>query len=268
MPCDLSGVGGDEVFFNGAPLLSLADYVHERGLDSEFIPAALGVSRLTGLSVWKALYAAIAGGCGSRPRWNPLIGKLWSDPLINREAVEPLLDLGSYRSSWFSRDQYVPPGKQFQICFIERYNSNMGSLAMEEMCDPEPVHPLLSQPLVELCLRIPTYLSMYGGQDRAIARQAFSTDVPKEILERRWKGIREDYTAEMFRRNADFMRDTLLNGRLVAAGLLHRSRLQSALSAGPSGGFRGMHVLSRYLAIELWFRHMGHMWRVFWRKTR
>src|SRR6185436_11940153 len=49
---------------------------------------------------------------------------------------------------------------------------------------PEYVLPYYSQPVVELSLRIPTYLCALDGRDRAIARRAFVDDVPEKILRR------------------------------------------------------------------------------------
>ena len=45
-------------------------------------------------------------------------------------------------------------------------------------------HPLLSQPLIETCLRIPVHLLATEGWDRAVARRAFSTDLPAEVYQR------------------------------------------------------------------------------------
>ena len=39
--------------------------------------------------------------------------------------------------------------------------------------EAERISPLFSQPLMELCLRIPTYVLTEGGWDRAVARRAF-----------------------------------------------------------------------------------------------
>ena len=53
---------------------------------------------------------------------------------------------------------------------------------------PERTLPLLSQPLVELCLRIPTYVLIRSGRDRALARRAFAADLPAEIVRALPKG--------------------------------------------------------------------------------
>jgi len=54
---------------------------------------------------------------------------------------------------------------------------------------PEQVAPLYSQPVIELCLRIPTYVLTAGGWDRAIARAAFCKDLPRGILNRSLRGL-------------------------------------------------------------------------------
>src|SRR6185312_240696 len=48
--------------------------------------------------------------------------------------------------------------------------------------------PLLSQPVVEACLRVPSWMSISGGHNRVAARTAFADVLPPDILNRRSKG--------------------------------------------------------------------------------
>src|SRR3546814_15687375 len=50
------------------------------------------------------------------------------------------------------------------------------------------ITPLLSQPIVELCLSIPTWQWVRGGRDRAVARAAVADLLPALIAQRRTKG--------------------------------------------------------------------------------
>jgi asparagine synthase (glutamine-hydrolysing) len=247
------GNGGDEVFFNSEARLSVADYVHDRGIDSGLIDAALTASRLQSLSVWRALREGLIQGCFTQ-KWDPVARARKHDPFVNWRRAETLQGIEHAHSPWFSRAQYVPPGKQLQIALLTLHGAAPGTPAFGEPGDPEQVQPLLSQPLVELGLRIPTYLLINDGWDRAIARRAFVRDVPEEILRRRWKGSQEFYTALVFRRNLEFARNLLLDGHLVAEGLLQRPALDSALSGGPSAVMQGMKKLSNHLGLEIWLR--------------
>src|SRR3546814_14784414 len=63
---------------------------------------------------------------------------------------------------------------------------------------PPVIPALLAQPIVETCLRIPTWDWCRGGINRAIAREAFSTALPARVIARRSKSGPERLTAEVF----------------------------------------------------------------------
>ena len=118
--------------------------------------------------------------------------------------------------------------------------------------DPERVEPLVSQPLIEVCLRIPTYVLINGGKDRAIARRAFASDLPREIVQRHAKGGMEEYAKQILMRNIGFVRDVLFEGELVKRRFLDRSKLEQALSDRPHKVGSAMAEIYTYLSIEAW----------------
>jgi asparagine synthase (glutamine-hydrolysing) len=120
------------------------------------------------------------------------------------------------------------------------------------------VTPLLSQPLLELLMRIPTWVLTAGGWDRALARRAFGHEVPRRILMRRTKGGQEEYAKSIFTRDLDFARDLLLDGRLVRRGLLDAVRLANVLSGQPSRTAAGNAELYGCLSMEVWLRQWLH----------
>ena len=93
--------------------------------------------------------------------------------------------------------------------------------------------PLFSQPLIELVMRIPTWLLTLGGWDRALARRAFQHDVPRRILTRRTKGGQEEHAKAIFVRDLDFARDLLLDGRLVQERMLDRDAARMCCPGDP-----------------------------------
>ena len=95
---------------------------------------------------------------------------------------------------------------------------------------PERTLPLLSQPLVELCLRIPTYVLIRSGRDRALARRAFANDLPAEIIARYAKGRADHHSRNILDANLAFVRELLLDGALVQKGLLNRTNLELYLT--------------------------------------
>ncbi len=113
--------------------------------------------------------------------------------------------------------------------------------------------PLLSQPLIELCLRIPTYVLIKNGMDRATARRAFAPDLPPEVVKRRNKGRIDQHLRNVMDANLNFVRDRLLNGRLVKEGLLDRRNLELYLTRERSpADFQYAEILQEHLCIEAW----------------
>jgi len=117
------------------------------------------------------------------------------------------------------------------------------------------VHPLWSQPLLELALRIPTYVLTSQGWDRALARRAFAADLPQEIVARRTKGVLDYYAKRILRRNLGFARELLLDGMLVKRGLLDRKALEEVLSGRPTAIESPVVELFDYVSTEAWLRH-------------
>src|SRR3546814_8257227 len=60
----------------------------------------------------------------------------------------------------------------------------------------DPVHPLMSQPIIEACLSVPSWEACRGGSDRSFTRRAFTGDLPPTVIERRIKRS-EEHTSEL-----------------------------------------------------------------------
>ena len=122
----------------------------------------------------------------------------------------------------------------------------------EEAAAPELVHPLLSQPLVELCLQLPTYLLTQGGRGRALARRAFASELPSEIINRRSKGGLEEHITAVLSRNLAFARSMLLDGELVRRGMLNRVAIEELLSGRPTKLSASPGRIHDLIGVEAW----------------
>lgn len=115
--------------------------------------------------------------------------------------------------------------------------------------------PLLSQPLVELCLRIPTYVLIRSGRDRAVARRAFERDLPTGIVRRQAKGRTDQHVRNILDANLDFLRELLLDGLLVRHGFLNRAALELYLGRERSpADFQYAEILQEHACTEAWLR--------------
>ncbi|MGB6450488.1 MAG: asparagine synthase-related protein, partial [Steroidobacteraceae bacterium] len=115
-------------------------------------------------------------------------------------------------------------------------------------------HPLLSQPIVEHCLKTPTYVHLRGGRHRALARDAFSDCVPQQIIQRESKGDTTAFVVESIRRSEDFLCELLLDGVLVRERLINRAQLEACLRDGQALMPGQLPPLLASIAAEIWAR--------------
>ena len=117
------------------------------------------------------------------------------------------------------------------------------------------VNPLVSQPILEACLRIPTYMHAAEGRDRAVARDAFGPDLPREIILRTWKGAADRHLQALLAHNIDFVRELLMDGALVRQRILDRDKLEECLSDRPTRRASHPTEVLGYVCTEAWLRH-------------
>jgi asparagine synthase (glutamine-hydrolysing) len=212
---------------------------------------ALGASGPAQLSVSRLLYVAVLHGVLRRP-WD--IRRLMFDHyrLVTDAVLANARLRPDFLNPWGLPDSDLPPGKRLHAFSISRPLLFRDPLPRQRALDF--INPLVSQPIVELCLRIPTYLHAAGGTDRAVARAAFAADLPPEILARTWKGAADRHLQAMLESHLGLIRETLLDGGLVRAGILDRKRLGEALSARSVGSRTHATELFGYFCTEVWLR--------------
>ena len=92
-----------------------------------------------------------------------LLGRPWSPS--QQDVLHP----------WLQDVTDLPPGKLWHILLLSASADFRRPVAQDD--DPEPVEPLRSQPLMELCLGIPTYVMARSAGDRILVRAAFESDL-------------------------------------------------------------------------------------------
>jgi asparagine synthase (glutamine-hydrolysing) len=255
-----SGAGGDGVFFQARADLAVTDYLFDHGVGRELLRVTVDAARISRKSIWPLLFNALRTRA-IPPRWHPLrVGGRPERTLVSQDVQQAAKRNPELLHPWFrSRSlRGVPPGvlwHALSVCAAPAYYSSF-----EAGPYPERTLPLLSQPLVELCLRIPTYVLIKNGMDRATARRAFAPDLPPEIVQRRNKGRIDQHVRNVLDANLNFVRDLLLNGRLVKEGLLDRRNLELYLTRDRSpADFQYAEILQEHLCIEAWLsRWLDH----------
>lgn len=243
-----SGHGGDHLFQRVATPEIAAEFAWRHGLRSEILGIISDTSRFTRKPVWSVLASAVTSGLLRRHR-DPY--EHATQPQLIRDAVRDAIDRRCIRHPWVDCAADAPGSKRRQIFDILDSQSFYG--VPKQGLDI--VYPLMSQPIIELCLQIPSYVLTYDGVDRALVRQAFEGSVPSDIIARTTKGATTGYFNRLLVENIPLLRTLLLDGLLVAEGLLDKRK--TALALSESSIIRGSAPLVPILVAlraEFWSR--------------
>ena len=246
-----TGEGGDHLFFQMRTVLVAADAVRAGGSLGRLLRSVGETAHWTGRAYWPVLCTALKYGL-LRQHWMPESECNWG-PLrfVRRDAVHALPE--SYvLHPWLEGARGIAPGKAFQIHLLPKVLSRPNTLLGPEGTDI--LHPLLSQPLIELVLRIPSHVLTHGGKGRALARAAFARDLPAAILARRTKGGTTSYFARMALDQLGEIRPFLLDGLLAEQDFIDREGLGQWLNERSLQHVADIPRLFKLLATEAWLR--------------
>lgn len=239
-----SGSGGDTVFCNITNAAPAADAFRERGLACG-ISAIRNLSALHQCTLWAAARLTLRKLLRA-----PKEPHSPHNAFIDRSNVADLSD----SHPWFDAPEDALPGDRERVfglvdTLLYRETSSRATVRWRRM-------PLLAQPVVEACLKTPSWMWITGGENRAIARAAFADMLPPEILNRRSKGNFVNYLGGFYRRNKGNIRDLLLSGVLHERGLLDVTELRRFIDRDdlPMHDYRFLEILDLCM-IENWIRH-------------
>jgi asparagine synthase (glutamine-hydrolysing) len=239
-----SAAGGDGLFYQLRAKIYCADYLQLRGLRPGLARVAYESARLTRSSIWSTLALGFRFRNGS------------FDPAAAPRNPYLADGVGAEAEGWFDRHPWarsatlLPPGKKLHLWALLdalnfTYNYRRAEIA-------ETILPLVSQPIIETMLRIPSFVLARGGTDRTLVREAFADDVPASIIGRSGKGAMDGYYAELCCANAAVIRDRLLGGVLASKGLLDTTRVAKALPARGEPADGAEADLLKLFAAEVW----------------
>ena len=225
------GVGGDNVFLQAADLLPVLDYVGQKGFDAGWLRVAANVMRDGRWSAYHVTKAAVRERLSPEPVFDYVCKRVFAgaggagfNPALREEG--PRTDL---LHPLLIPPDGTPKGKFFQVllsCFssVEYYDQFFRKEQVER------VHVFLSQPIVEACLRIPSWILSLHGIERGLVRMAFKDELPDVVLRRLTKGTPEEIYDGFLRDNRRALREFLLDGILVKLGILCPNVLEQMLS--------------------------------------
>ncbi|HWG87269.1 MAG TPA: asparagine synthase-related protein [Candidatus Acidoferrales bacterium] len=238
-----TGGGGDTVFCYLGTAAPAADAFLEVGIGAG-LAAVSHLSLLHNCTFWKAARVT-AKKLLRRPKPPYKADLTFLAPSIapGRPNAHP----------WLDQPRNALPGDRERIADLVgtqmfRDSSPRGQKRWHRM-------PLLSQPVVETCLRTPSWMTIADGRNRAVARNAFADLLPPEVLHRRSKGTFMSYSGAVYQRNKVQLREFLLSGALQQHRLLDVAALQQFFKTDlPPRDDSFMRVFELSM-IENWVRH-------------
>ena len=239
----LTGYGGDAVFYQMPSALPLADYLRDRGWHRAAGKFPLDLARWLRRPIWSVLAAA-----GRGPQGLDRLGYL-AGFLGPRSLERP----AGPSHPWLENLEIAKPGKQLQLLHLATSQLAYGRSRRGDAA--ELIHPLMSQPVLEAGLAIPSWRHLEGGRDRALGREAFASLLPSEVATRWSKGTLTSYYTRVVSASLGFMRPYLLDGLLTTHGILDRRAMEAALTPDELiWRGRGTTLLNA-AALEAWCRH-------------
>lgn len=217
-----SGNGGDNVFGFSQSAVALADRALHEGPGAGAFATLRDICRQTGAGPLRVTRAAMAIARQSPAyRWKP------SPAFLHPDLVASLRNL-PLAHPWLEAPPAALPGKAVHIAGILRAHPNLES---DRSRIAPLVNPLLSQPIMETCLSIPSWQWRAGGRDRSVARAAFANSLPAMVVDRKVKGTPDPFCGAIIRHKRQELRERLLDGQLAAHGLVDSGAIEDALRA-------------------------------------
>ncbi len=237
------GNGGDNLFC----YLHSAAPVVDRWLSGSGLRATLGtltdMCRVTGCDVPTMMRASLRRLLRRPDAGWPPDTSLLSDRGVDLEYCEPL-------TPWLTQDCGQHKGKRDHLALIMQAQNHVHGFGP----GPPRFSPLMSQPLVELCLGVPTWLWPHGGRNRALARMAFAGDLPSSIIARTSKAGPDSFVRAIYRHHRSAFRELLLDGQLVAESVLDREAVERAFDLDTSTPGSTVYRLLDFAEAENWAR--------------
>ncbi|MBI1686792.1 asparagine synthase-related protein [Caulobacter hibisci] len=212
-----TGHGGDVVFYQLSAAELGVDLLTGAPCRGARLARLAEVARRTRRSVWSLAAQAITG----RP------GRRVAELMAAQPVLAPDKPAGPPHP-WMAQTRGLSAAKRAQIAGLA-VSQGLSATTLRGQA-ARLRHPLFAQPVVEACLAIPPTLLSQGEGERSFARAAFAERLPPSIVARRSKGDISVFLGRSLAANTPMLRGFLLDGRLVAEGIIDRADLDAILS--------------------------------------
>jgi asparagine synthase (glutamine-hydrolysing) len=259
-----TGELGDDVFGRALGPELVADNWRQHGLSAALLRVVWDYAEFKRMSLWKALSAGLryhsmvtANQCWSMYTYQREVAGIGdAHRLVTQDVIaEYERTHANFLHPWLANVDRVPLSWFHLVYGLIMTTSAWAHTTFGDGDDSIFVHPLASQPLIEVYARIPSALHVSSGQSGTVAREAFSSVLSNEVLNRgRSKGTPEIWLIQTVDRNRQFLREYLLDGMLVREGILDAKKLDSVVSGNLGNSQVSVSDLIIQLYIESWMR--------------
>ncbi|WP_267432941.1 asparagine synthetase B family protein [Sphingomonas sp. GM_Shp_1] len=239
----IDGGGGDNMFCSLQSVAPVVDALLGIGRESRPLATAAAIARMAQVSLAAVLARAGVRLATRRAAYRWPVDHSFLDPGIV-DGLDP-------SHPWLDVPRGTPPGKAAQVGLL------LAAMAVADGLDPDRhpalLSPLVSQPIAEAALRVPSWMWFEEGRNRVLVRQAYAARLPAAVVGRRSKGTPTGFLARLVEREADQLRPFLLDGCLAVHGVIDRAAVEAALAPGPARDLRFARLLQLADA-EAWAR--------------
>lgn len=246
-----SGTGGDHLFHERTAPQIVSDAMFDHRPFREILGLAHEIAPLAKETLWTTLAGA------ARDRWSrrPSPWELVSKPnAFLMDGVEDDIDWRMFVHPDSVAERHVASGKHRQMINMLDLQDHYWRYGPDFPADE--VHPLMSQPVIEASMRIPTYWFSHGGIKRGLARAAFADLLPDSIRTRRGKSSNKSHWVEVMIQNLPFLRDLMLDGELARRGMIDRAKMEKILTPLGLAGKSDFAGFTTCICTEVWVRQL------------
>ncbi len=218
----VDGGGGDNVFYAMLSIAPAAELWLREGPSRRFRETVGVLADLTNSSPWWLLWKALR--CAWRGHARP--ATLTMLPFLSAEARD-VVQSGPLHP-WLDAASPLLPAQRSMIAGLAPAQCLVEGRDLRSRLPQISV--LVTQPVLEVALRVDTALWFAPGQTRALARHAFARELPPQVLARRSKGTPDGFVADLFRQRRPQIRRMLLGGLLDQQNILNRPLLAEVLA--------------------------------------
>ncbi|WP_420430022.1 asparagine synthase-related protein [Kordiimonas sp.] len=247
-----NGWGGDEILYARESSYGAIDYLKTHGLRRPLLRLIMEAARLQNLSVWSILPKIFRDGLG-RKQWDFYTEFDPGTTTLLNDDIQDLIKPDGSVHPWIKQGKGMVPGKLDHIFHYTRgfYNEEYNTWPGEHV---PMIYPLLAQPVIETCLRIPSWVMTANGKSRGLARKAFRHHLPADVVWRTSKLSSGAYQKAFIDENIGFIRECLLDGVLVSDKVVNKTNLKKTLARDHNIGNQDGDWLMYYINAEIWAR--------------